>query len=420
MNVRMKVQLWHSAIQILVNIIYPLSITNSSQTCRRGRACPPAKGMVPPNLIMTLPRWCTSITKHLVDHNPHVTDGPPSQDCPTYTRSQMINTISLPLYTNCMWRSATCTWSMIRKILQFRTNTYFTAARAFIIKRAYVIATGRHKKDTCPLCHAASPIVAPPRDTVGHLLGACCHPAMKACYIARHNQAVHLIFKAISSGSQMRGGWFAIMDATRRNALPREVHDTRIPPWMLPSLDNETRNLLRPDILIIQNLKYSDFLRTYQHLLESPIADTRNRTLAALQSHCLVHIIEVGYTSDASHRDSLQRKRVQHNCLINHLLDAGWRIHTTTATAPPTNVSQDQRSPDILSPSLAVPQTPAADTTLPERTADPSPDIPVQEHPTPCLWCGTVHPDYSHHVHIVLLSTTGIIYKPILPLLEFF
>jgi hypothetical protein len=73
-----------------------------------------------------------------------------------------------------------------------------------------------------------------------------------------------------------------------------------------------------------------------------------------------------------------------------------------------------------LSPSLAVPQTPAADTTLPERTSDPSPDIPVQEHPTPCLWCGTVHPDYSHHVHIVLLSTTGIIYKPILPLLEFF
>jgi hypothetical protein len=229
MNVRMKVQLWHSAIQILVNIIYPLSITNSSQTCRRGRAyLPPCQrdGASQPHndTAEMVPRFApdltASITKHLVDHNPHVTDGPPSQDCPTYTRSQMINTISLPLYNNYMWRSATCTWSMIRKILQFRTNTYFTAARAFIIKRAYIIATGRHKNDTCPLCHAASPNIAPPRDTVGHLLGACCHPAMKACYIARHNQAVHLIFKAISSGSQMRGGWFAIMDATRRMKCP--------------------------------------------------------------------------------------------------------------------------------------------------------------------------------------------------------
>ena len=84
------------------------------------------------------PDLTASITKHLVDHNPHVTDGPPLQDCPTYTRSQMINTISLPLYNNYMWRSATCTWSMIRKILQFRTNTYFTAARAFIIKRQLI------------------------------------------------------------------------------------------------------------------------------------------------------------------------------------------------------------------------------------------------------------------------------------------
>ena len=140
----------------------------------------------------------------------------------------------------------------------------------------------------------------------------------------------------------------------------------------------------------------------------------------------VVHIIEVGYTSDASHRDSLQRKRVQHNCLISHLLDAGWRIHTVTTTAPtsisatPTTIaSHDQRAPAVLPPSLAVPQTPAA-ATLHGHTADSPPGLPAQDHPAPCLWCGTVHPDYSHHVHIVLLSTSGIIYKPILPLLEFF
>ena len=44
------------------------------------------------------------------------------------------------------------------------------------------------------------------------------------------------------------------MDAGQAADLPEGVAGKRLPPWILPKVDNETRRKLRPDILIIEGL----------------------------------------------------------------------------------------------------------------------------------------------------------------------
>ena len=75
---------------------------------------------------------------------------------------------------------------------------------------------------------------------------------MKAQYILRHDQAVAMILKTKKMGK--KGGCYTIMDAGQAADLPEGVAGKRLPPWILPKVDNETRGKLRPDILIIEGL----------------------------------------------------------------------------------------------------------------------------------------------------------------------
>ena len=70
-----------------------------------------------------------------------------------------------------------------------------------------------------------------------HTRAGCQHPRMKAQYILRHDQAVPMILKTKKNGK--KGGRYTIMDAGQAADLPEGVAGKRLPPWILPKVDNE-------------------------------------------------------------------------------------------------------------------------------------------------------------------------------------
>ena len=187
--------------------------------------------------------------------------------------------------------------------MKIRAGSYWTASRAATIHKPYRIATGNHNNAFCPLCAHLSP-TAPPLDTAGHILGAC--PLLSAPIIARHNRAVTLLHRYISTGSL--GGNFTILDATSRRSLPPGVFSNRIPTWILPQVDPTTLDRVRPDILILHGLPHSLFA-SLQSALQSPDPSVSEPALRTLQHTCTVHIVELGYTSDRSLSSSIIRKQ---------------------------------------------------------------------------------------------------------------
>ena len=163
-----------------------------------------------------------------------------------------------------------------------------------------------HWADKVALCHCA-------RDSVGHILGSCL--ALSKYHISRHNKAVCFMQNAILSGSL--GQYYTVMDATARSSLPAGVADTRLPRWILPHLPPSQISLFRPDILIIEGL-IADQVSNLR--LSDPMV------LHHLQSHCRIHVLEVGYTSDASLVTSLSRKHFQHVRPCHELMRAGWKM----------------------------------------------------------------------------------------------
>ena len=61
-----------------------------------------------------------------------------------------------------------------------------------------------------------------------------------------------MILKTIKNGK--KGGCYTIMDAGQAADLPEGVAGKRLPPWLLPKVDNEARGKLHPDILIVEGL----------------------------------------------------------------------------------------------------------------------------------------------------------------------
>ena len=85
-----------------------------------------------------------------------------------------------------------------------------------------------------------------------------------------------------------------------------------------------------------------------------------------------------------SYDDSLARTQTQHNRHASHLLAAGW--HLATSLPPPP------------SPQTFPPPTPSGSTTNDLNDCQPH-QLPENI------------PDLSHHVHIILLSSSGVIFQ---------
>lgn len=185
------------------------------------------------------------------------------------------------------------------------------------------------------------------------------------------------------------------MDATSMHSLPPGVSTTRMPKWMFPpDFDENTRRRLRPDILLIEGLPLSTFL---SHQADIETSSPAGRSfIENLKRHpsTLVHIVELGYTSEASYSHSLTRKRAQHNRLAHYLLSAGWKL----ASSPPhPHAPHDGNLPHANNGNM-----PHANGTSNHDALDPP--LPPQQPDNV--------PDHSRNIHIILLGTSGIIYKP--------
>jgi hypothetical protein len=115
------------------------------------------------------------------------------------------------------------------------------------------------------------------------------------------------------------GDAYTIMDATAAASLPDGVIGTRVPSWMLPSVPSQDLALLRPDLLIIEGLSTTAAAALGGRLQDPSV-------LAHIQSRCRIHLIELGYTSESLHSQSVHRKQDQHSQLLLALAHAGWTV----------------------------------------------------------------------------------------------
>ena len=234
--------------------------------------------------------------------------------------------------SNCMWSDKNTKFSQIRAVIKYRWGALWNARTAKRMGMTYgpwgCSQHGRSKHNAngtntteapCPLCHHP--------DGGTHTLAGCQHPRMKAQYILRHDQAVAMILKTIKNGKN--GGCYTIMDAGQAADLPEGVAGKRLPPWILPKVDNETRRKLRPDILIIEGLdsntvpqentnKYAKFINNIKHIKENT----------------KIHIVEVGYTGDLAFIQKKEEKQEQHKDLVSLLRGEGWTIDEKTLARP--------------------------------------------------------------------------------------
>ena len=271
-------------------------------------------GLPTPDTCYFLGDLHDALSRYLLTEASHLYDGP-GENRTLYAAQQAVTADAVPDISNHMWHSSACHWPLIRTVLKLRYQQVWTASRALTFQRPYVTLLGHINTGRCPICPLSSPHA---RDTVGHILGGCMHPRLRALYIARHNRALLLVHAAFLSGSQGRD--CVILDATSTRRLPCGVSGTRVPRWALPHLSPDVVAAMRPDFMLIENL-----LATHA-AVSRPCALLSPTHLADIQRTCPVRILELGYTHEHSHAGGLARKRAQHASLVNELRLAGWTV----------------------------------------------------------------------------------------------
>ena len=144
------------------------------------------------------------------------------------------------------------------------------------------------------------------------MLGGCPNPTIRGIVIQRHNYAAQLIYKAILASDI--GGSYAIVDAGH---MPGETTHNRIPKWMLPNTPDETRQRMRPDLLLVTGLTQRE------------VNNWDDDTTVNNKGRYMIHILEIGYGSDTSLEDKERTKLEQHTQLLEALQKEGWKADYT-------------------------------------------------------------------------------------------
>ena len=113
---------------------------------------------------------------------------------------------------------------------------------------------------------------------------------------------------------------------------------------------------------------------------------------------CTLHLLEIGFTSDASLEDSLYRKRFQHTHLDRLLLTAGWIIYSSRPSlAPPPPPLIPPRSQPFLVP-LIGPYVSAPPATT-RGPSGPGYNLPCHRYTGPLPLCSHHHDQlFRHHI----------------------
>ena len=123
------------------------------------------------------------------------------------------------------------------------------------------------------------------------------------------------IGRAILHGAE--GACYTLMDAGKCDDNNDIAEETRIPPFILPDIDDVTRSKLRPDLLRVRNLNKGQ--------LAPQTPDERKQYD--------IDVVEVGYCPDTQYAAKIIEKTAQHAELLAALKAAGWgnvKLHILT------------------------------------------------------------------------------------------
>jgi len=102
-----------------------------------------------------------------------------------------------------------------------------------------------------------------------------------------------------------------ILDIGEEEGKKADRQGKRVPKWILPRVEEEIRNKMRPDIMYITGVS------------EDPASEEEREEY---KRDCRIHIVEVGYGMDWAYNDKLKDKSKQHKRLIKELEDEGWKV----------------------------------------------------------------------------------------------
>jgi ribonuclease HI len=144
------------------------------------------------------------------------------------TRDAMLGDIS-----NAMWNSPEVPFPAILNMLKYRYGVLWNKKIAYRFGSPYLIGLDTHpaKNWACPLCGE--------EDSGGHILGGCKNADIVGLKILRHDDTVIAIGRTILHGNE--GAWYTLMDAGKREDNNDVAEEKRIPPFILPNIDDVTR-----------------------------------------------------------------------------------------------------------------------------------------------------------------------------------
>ncbi len=149
------------------------------------------------------------------------------------------------------------------------------------------------------------------------MIGACTHPDIEGLRIARHNDIVNMIARALSSSTEpLIANANIYVDAGKGSrSLPRYKAD-RVPHYMLPHIPDADRLRMRPDIMIL----------SYDREKVAHLKEESPAWIAQLKRHATIRIVEVGCCTDTRYHDTYNAKLIQHIDLSTSLQEAGWKV----------------------------------------------------------------------------------------------
>jgi hypothetical protein len=166
---------------------------------------------------------------------------------------------------------------------------------------------GHSMTDKCPLCGQP--------DSAGHMLGECKgHPHITGLRIQRHHSTVGRLAALLQHSDNPAVRRACLIVDGGKEANQDSDLGCRIPEWILPSVAENDRLKMRPDILCITAPE--------KHV---PILNGLHDK-QALKDYGRVHILEVGYHGDTFYLENRQRKLQQHTQLCKELDKEGWTV----------------------------------------------------------------------------------------------
>ena len=147
----------------------------------------------------------------------------PSRQCQYDLIHGTVQAKLLPHTAQHIWTSSSVTHSMLHNVLKAQFIQLWNMNFAYVRKMPYMNGLRVATPNACPLCCLT--------DSGNHILGGCRHKDMVKSYIERHNEAGHLILKAIAKGTKGNNTFVADL-GTKECMQEMGALATRLPPWL--------------------------------------------------------------------------------------------------------------------------------------------------------------------------------------------